>query len=94
MVKAFKILRIVCCVLAAVCAAACIPMFIWFESPFWGIVTVLVGVIFFVLMILFKRLQENAEVEDVPETPRGDFITGPVKTETPSDENIDKKDEV
>lgn len=92
MVKAFKILRIVSCILAALCAAACIPMFIWFDKPYWGIVTVLVGVIFFVLMILFKRLQENAEIEDVPQAPRGDFITGPVKSDTPADEGIDKKD--
>lgn len=92
MVKAFKILRIVCCVIAAACAAAFIPMFVCFDTPYWGIITVVVGVIFFVLMILFKRLQENAEVEKVPETPHGDFITGPVKSDKPADEGIDKKD--
>lgn len=93
MVKAFKVLRIISCILAAACAAACVPMFIWFESPFWGLITVLIGVIFFVLMILFKRLQENAEVEATPETPRGDFITGPVNN-SPDDNQTDNSDDV
>lgn len=94
MEKAFKVLRIISCVIAAACAAACVPMFIWFESPFWGLITVLVGVIFFVLMILFKHLQENAEIEDKPETPRGDFITGPVKSDDPSKPQTNDANEV
>lgn len=74
----YKILRIICCIIAALCVAACIFVFIY-AGTVWGICTLLGAVVFFALTVLFKRYQEDAERrEDKPsaqaddEEPKGD----------------------
>lgn len=56
----YKTLRIIFTVLSAICIAAAFPVFIFFkEIP--GIICVVVALLFFVLMMLFKSLQEMNE---------------------------------
>ena len=66
----FKVLRIISCIIAAVCCAACIFVFIY-AGVVCGICTLLGAVVFFVLTILFKRLQEDGEekVNQLSENP-------------------------
>ncbi|MGN1060572.1 MAG: hypothetical protein ACI4QN_02455 [Candidatus Coproplasma sp.] len=56
----FKILRIISCVIAALCVAACVFVFIY-AGVVWGICTLLGAVVFFALTVLFKRYQEDSE---------------------------------
>ena len=56
----FKILRMICAVIAAACAVACVVVaVIWGAVPFWGCLAG--GVFFFALCLLFKFLQEDKE---------------------------------
>lgn len=56
----FKILRMVCAIIAAACAVACVIVaVIWGMLPFWGCLAG--GVFFFALCLLFKFLQEDKE---------------------------------
>lgn len=56
----FKILRMICAVIAAACAVACVVVaVIWGSIPFWGCLAG--GVFFFALCLLFKFLQEDKE---------------------------------
>lgn len=73
----YKVLRIVFCILAVAAAAVAVPIFIFFDL--WGLVPVGACVVFAVLMILFKRAQEQEELRKNPPEPKGDFITGKVK---------------
>lgn len=62
----YKILRIICCVIAALCVAACVFVFIY-AGIIWGFCTLLGAVVFFALTVLFKRYQEDTEGrEDKP----------------------------
>ncbi|MGN1103349.1 MAG: hypothetical protein ACI4QI_00590 [Candidatus Coproplasma sp.] len=72
----FKVLRIISCIIAAVCCAACVFVFIY-AGVVWGICTLLGAVVFFVLTILFKRLQEDGEKK----------VSQPADSPTPSDDN-------
>ena len=74
----FKNLRIISCVMAAICAAAAIFVFIY-AGIAWGFICVAGAVAFFLLTLMFKRMQEDEERKDNPPPPKGDFITG--KTE-------------
>lgn len=56
----FKILRIISCIIAALCVAACVFVFIY-AGVVWGICALLAAVVFFVLTLLFKHLQEDEE---------------------------------
>lgn len=56
----YKILRIICCVIAALCVAACVFVFIY-AGTVWGICTLLGAVVFFALTVLFKHYQEDGE---------------------------------
>lgn len=56
----YKVLRIICCVICALLVAACIPVFALFDW-YWGIVTLVSAVIFFLLMLMFKGLQGDYE---------------------------------
>ncbi len=56
----FKVLRIICCIIAALCVAACVFVFIY-AGTVWGICTLLGALVFFVLTILFKHCQEDEE---------------------------------
>ena len=56
----FKILRIISCIIAALCAAACVFVFIY-AGVVWGICTLLGAVVFFALTVLFKHYQEDSE---------------------------------
>ena len=63
----YKILRIICCVIAALAAAGCIFVFIY-GGIIWGVATVIGGAAFFALTILFKSLQEDYDKKHpVPE---------------------------
>ncbi len=73
----YKILRVTFCILAVICAAATIFIFAYFG--WWGALPLFGAVIFGVLMVVFKNLQEAKERRDNPPPPEGDFITGPVK---------------
>ena len=54
----YKILRIICCVIAALLLAACIFVFVYL-GVIWGLCTVVGAAAFFALTILFKSLQED-----------------------------------
>lgn len=56
----FKILRIISCIIAALCVAACVFVFIY-AGVVWGICTLLGAVVFFALTVLFKHYQEDSE---------------------------------
>ncbi|MGN0805535.1 MAG: hypothetical protein ACI4MC_00730 [Candidatus Coproplasma sp.] len=56
----FKILRIISCIIAALCVAACVFVFIY-AGVIWGICTLLGALVFFALTVLFKRYQEDGE---------------------------------
>ncbi|MGN0803972.1 MAG: hypothetical protein ACI4MS_01130 [Candidatus Coproplasma sp.] len=56
----FKILRIICCIISALCVAGCIFVFIY-AGTVWGICVLLGAVVFFALTVLFKRYQNDDE---------------------------------
>ena len=64
----FKILRMICAIVAAACAVACVIVAVlWGMLPFWGCLAG--GVFFFVLCLLFKFLQEDKEGSGAPSAP-------------------------
>lgn len=73
----FKILRMICSVIAAAGAAVAIFIFAYFRL--WGLLPVGLCVAFAALTFLFKHLQEKEELKKNPPPPEGDFITGKVK---------------
>lgn len=79
MKRTFKILRIVCCILAAIILAAAVFIFVYLGWA-WGLLSLVIAAALFGLMILFKAKQEQLEEKDNP-TVKGDFITGAVKSE-------------
>lgn len=81
----YKILRMICSILAAICAAVTIFIFVYFS--FWGFIPLGGAVLFGVLMVVFKNLQEGEELKKNPPPPQGDFITGKVKRNN-TDESI------
>lgn len=56
----YRILRIICCVISVMFAAACVFVFIYLGTA-WGIVFVVGAAAFFGLTLLFKSLQEDGE---------------------------------
>lgn len=62
----YKILRIICCVIAALLLAACIFVFVYL-GVIWGLCTVVGAAAFFALTILFKGLQEDYEKKNKSE---------------------------
>ena len=80
----FKNLRIISCVLAVICAAAAIFVFVY-AGIAWGFICVAGAVAFFLLTLMFKRMQEDRERKDNPPASSGDFITGRVSTEKKED---------
>lgn len=62
----YKILRIICCVIAALLLAACIFVFVYL-GVIWGLCTVVGAAAFFALTILFKSLQEDYEKKNKSE---------------------------
>lgn len=54
----YKILRIICCVIAALILAACVFIFVYL-GVIWGICSVVAAAAFFALTMLFKGLQED-----------------------------------
>lgn len=61
----YKILRIICCVVSALCLAACVFVFIYLGIV-WGITVVVGAGTFFALTVLFKKLQEDGENKNKP----------------------------
>lgn len=74
----YKNLRILFCILAVICAAVCVLIFIFFNL--WGLVPLGGACVFAALMFLCKRLQENEELKKNPPPMAGDFITGKAPT--------------
>ena len=70
----YKNLRILFCILAVICAAVCVLIFIFFNL--WGLVPLGGACVFAALMFLCKRLQESEELKKNPPPRAGDFITG------------------
>lgn len=70
----YKVLRIICCLLAALSAAAALFIFVYL-GWLWGIACVACAVGFSLLMILFKGLQERKDNKGKPKEEIGDFIT-------------------
>ncbi len=74
----YKNLRILFCILAVICAAATIFIFIYFK--WWGAIPLGGAALFGGLMVLFKNKQEAKERKENPPKPtEGDFITGKIK---------------
>lgn len=61
----YKILRIICCVIAALFLVACVFVFVYL-GVMWGLCTVVGAAAFFALTILFKSLQEDYEKKNKP----------------------------
>ncbi len=62
----YKILRIICCIIAALILAACVFIFVYL-GVIWGICSVVAAAAFFALTMLFKSLQEDYEKKNKPE---------------------------
>lgn len=80
----FRNLRIAFSILAAICAAAALFVFVYAPHIGWGFLCVAGAAVFFMLTLLFKRKQEEKELKENPPPPVGDFITGkvPLKNDT------------
>lgn len=61
--------------IAALCAAACIFIFVYLGWA-WGLICVGACLAFFALTLTFKSLQEREERKKNPPEPKGDYITG------------------
>lgn len=61
----YKILRIICCIIAALALAACVFVFVY-AGWVWGIADIVGAGAFFALTVLFKRLQEDEEAKNEP----------------------------
>lgn len=79
----YKILRVAFCILAVVCAAVTVFIFVYFGL--WGLLPLGLGLLSAALMFVCKRAQENEEIKNNPPAPAGDFITG--RVEKPDDKN-------
>lgn len=73
----YKNLRILFCILAVICAAVTIFIFIYFK--WWGAIPLGGAAAFAGLMFICKRKQEREEAKTNPPPAEGDFITGRVK---------------
>lgn len=90
----FKILRMVCAIIAAACAVACIIVAVnWGMIPFWCFLAG--GVLFFALCLLFKYLQEEkegtAEGSALSERGKGESAGKSDDKDADEDENGDNK---
>lgn len=85
--KAFEILRIICCIAAALILAATVFIFVYLGWE-WGIASLLVAAGLFGLMMLFKHKQEQLEEKENPSPKKGDFITGAVKKDGDKNEEL------
>ncbi|MCD8372529.1 MAG: GreA/GreB family elongation factor, partial [Clostridia bacterium] len=72
-------------VIAVLLAAVCIFVFVYAENLGWGFLCLIAIAICAFLMVYFKKKQEKKEGTDNPPPPEGDFITGRVTAEKPSD---------
>ncbi len=74
----FKYLRMICSVIAAVLVTACIFVLIYVNIPV-GFAVGAVGLLFFVLTLLFKYLQEEREAKEKKPEPapqeKQEFLT-------------------
>lgn len=73
----YKNLRIIFCLLAVICAAVTVFIFVYFG--WWGFVPLGAGCAFAALMVVCKNEQVKQERKNNPPPPEGDFITGKVK---------------
>lgn len=74
----YKILRIICCVIAALILAACVFIFVYL-GVIWGICSVVAAAAFFALTMLFKGLQEDYDKKQA--------LNQPPSEEKENDEN-------
>ena len=70
----YKNLRIIFCLLAVICAAVTVFIFVYFG--WWGFVPLGAGCAFAALMFVCKNEQVKQERKNNPPPPEGDFITG------------------
>lgn len=59
----------------------------------WGFICVAGAIVFFLLTLTFKRLQERQELKDNPPPPEGDFIIGRVPSGDATDGDRDGNDD-
>ena len=71
-----RLLRIVFCALAVLCAAITTFILLYFGP--WGLLTVGGAIVFGGLMYFFKKREDAEELKKNPPPPVGDFITGAV----------------
>lgn len=88
----YKIFRIASSIIAALCAAAAVFVFV-FLGMAWGFICVAGAIVLFLLTLTFKRLQERQELKDNPPPPEGDFITGRVPSGDTTDGDRDANDD-
>ena len=72
----YKKLRILFCILAVICAAITVLIFVLYGL--WGLIPLGGACIFAAVMVICKRAQEREESKNNPPPARGDFITGKV----------------
>lgn len=84
----YKKLRIICSIVAALLTAAC-PFIFLYAGNNWGICSIGGILVFFFMMLTFKKLQEEKEgvKEDKPQV--GDYITGKVPLEDSEEEETE-----
>lgn len=73
----YKNLRILFCILAVLCAAVTVFIFVYFL--WWGFLPLGGACGFAALMYLFKNKQEREEAKKNPPPPTGDFIAGKIE---------------
>ncbi|MDE7380135.1 MAG: hypothetical protein K2N14_03685 [Clostridia bacterium] len=61
----YKVLRIICCVISALCLAACVFIFVYLGIV-WGITSLVGAAAFFALTMLFRSLQKEQEEKQPP----------------------------
>ena len=88
----YKIFRIASSIIAALCAAAAVFVFV-FLGMAWGFICVAGAIVFFLLTLTFKGVQERQELKDNPPPPEGDFITGRVPSGDTTDGDRDGNDD-
>jgi uncharacterized protein YneF (UPF0154 family) len=85
----YKILRIICSIIAALCLAGCVFVFVYL-GLLWGLICLIAAGLLFCLTLFFKNKQEEQEAKDNPPPPVGDFITGRVTKANSNDDETDK----
>lgn len=89
----YKILRIIFCILSAICVIPTFFLFAWLDFG-WGMLGVAAILLFFTLTVLFKNLQAKKDFKENPPQPtQGDFFHPlPKNTEISAEPDESSKD--